>query len=204
MNVIIIDDHPIIRAGIKSSISLEETIQMVQEASTIEEALFELNKNKYDLAIVDIYLGKESGLDLVQKIKDQGIDVKILMLTSSIKKSDFYKAKSLKVNGYMLKEAYIEDIIYAINIIDRGKIFYHPDVMEFTKDAVANDLTAREYDVLIEIEKGLSNIEIANNLYISEHTVKKHISSILAKLELSNRTELALYAANIMAFSDKH
>lgn len=202
MNIIIVDDHPLIRAGIKASILLEDNIQDVEEASGVEEALSKIQQSQFDLSIIDINLGKESGFDLVEKLRVKNINTKIMILTSSLKRGDFSKAKNLKVEGYMLKEAYIEDIIYAINLIDRGKTFYHPDVIEFSKNVVASELTSREYEVLIEIEKGLSNLEIANNLFISEHTVKKHISSILSKLDMSNRTELALYAVNLNGFTD--
>lgn len=197
MNVLVVDDHPLIRSGIKSAILLEDNIGYVDEAANISEAISKFDNFKFDLAVLDLYLGKESAFNLIEILRKKNSEIKILILTSSMKKEDFQKAKKLKVEGYVLKEAYIEDIIYAMNVILRGKIFYDPDILEFSNDNTQSSLTNREYDVLIELGKGLPNLDIAKNLYISEHTVKKHISSILAKLELSNRTELALYAANI-------
>jgi len=202
MNILIVDDHPLIRYGIQSTLLLENNIDTVTQASNILEAINVLSNSILDLAIVDIYLGKENGYDLIEKCKKNSINVKFMILTSSIKKDDFIRAQRLDVDGYVLKDAFMEDIIYAINIIMRGKRYYDPEILQYISSSPSyNTLTSREYDVLIELEKGLSNADIAKNLFISEHTVKKHISSILSKLELNNRTEIALYAANYASFS---
>lgn len=201
MNILIVDDHPIIRLGIKNSLLLESNIENVFEASNVSEGISCIQKNNPNIAIVDIGLNKENGLEIIERCKGK-CNTKFLVLTSSIKKDDFYKAKRLDVEGYVLKEAFIEDIIYALNLILRGKKYFDPEIVEYTSNHMSfNTLTSREYDVLVELGRGLSNSEIATNLYITEHTVKKHISSILAKLELNNRTEAALYAASLSSIS---
>ena len=198
MTILVIDDHPLIRSGIISSLKLEENIDFIIEASTVSEAIVMIQMNSPDISIVDICLGKENGLEIIERCRANKINTKFLVLTSSIKKDDFLKAQKLNVDGYVLKEAFVEDIIYAVNVLMRGKKYIDPEIMQYTINAQTpfTELSSRENDVLEELGKGLSNAEIAKNLFVTEHTVKKHISSILSKLELNNRTEIAIYAAN--------
>ena len=117
------------------------------------------------------------------------------MLTTSSKAEDFKRAKDMNVDGYLLKESFIEDILYAIKVVYRGKIFTIHLFLNTNLDirkSMIDELTEREMDVLRELGHGLCNSQIAK-LYISENTVKKHVSSILSKLELQHRTEAALY-----------
>lgn len=119
-------------------------------------------------------------------------------MTSSSKREDFTKAQEIGVDGFVLKEAFAEDIIYAIHVVARGKKFYDPEIMQYIKseEEVLKDLTPRERDILLELGKGLNNTQIANKLYISENTVKKHISNIFSKLGISQRVEAALFVNN--------
>ena len=205
MKILIVDDHPLVRKGISSTLTFEKDIDKILEASNISEALNLLQMENPELAIVDLNLGKEDGLEIIAKSKKQGINTKFLILTSSIKKDDFTRAKEMKVDGYILKEAFAEDILYAIHVVLRGKQFIDPEVMKYqtsknNEEICFGELTPRESDVLVELGKGLSNNEIANNLFISEHTVKKHVSNILSKLELEHRTQAALLVNNTVNF----
>jgi two-component system nitrate/nitrite response regulator NarL len=196
MNVLIVDDHPLVRKGILSALSCEEDINVISEASNIEEAITLINSKKPNLVIVDLYLGKEDGLEIIRKVKSNNISTKFMILTSSIKKEDYIRSEEVGVDGYILKDAFAEDIIYAIHIVLRGRKFIDPEITKYQMESTYYnsfaDLTSREYDVLIELGKGLSNCEIAKKLFISEHTVKKHVSSILLKLQLNHRTQAAL------------
>jgi two-component system nitrate/nitrite response regulator NarL len=196
MNILVVDDHPLVRRGISSTLSFEEGIESVIEASNVEEAVRIIRIKKPDLAIVDLNLGKEDGLEIIKKTKINFVDTKFVILTSSIKKDDFLRAEEAGVDGYILKEAFAEDIIYAIHVVLRGKKFIDPEVIRYQNknscDSCLSELTPRENDVLIELGNGLSNIEIAQKLFISESTVKKHVSSILLKLQLNHRTQAAL------------
>lgn len=196
MNILIVDDHPLVRKGIASALSCEDDIETVLEASNIDEAMTIINFKKPNLAIVDLNLGKEDGLEIIKRAKNNGTKTKFIILTSSLKKGDFIRSEEVGVDGYMLKDAFAEDIIYAINIVLRGRKFIDPEIIKYQvenlPDNSFSELTPREYDVLVELGKGLSNYEIAKELFISEHTVKKHVSSILLKLELSHRTQVAL------------
>jgi two-component system nitrate/nitrite response regulator NarL len=119
-------------------------------------------------------------------------------LASNISIFEFRHAKELGVNGYILKDALIEDVRYVFNVVRRGEKFYPARIIEKTFSEVEGKnlklLTAREMEVFTELRKGLTNCQISNNLYITEGTTKKHISSILNKLKLSNRMEAVVYA----------
>ena len=197
MKILVVDDHPLVRKGIVSTLSFEKYVDSILESSNKNEAMHIIQMEKPELAIVDIYLGKENGLDIVSDSKKRGYKTKFMILTSSVKKEDYMKAKEVGVDGYILKEAFAEDIIYAMHVILRGKKFIDPEILRYenvnnSEDVYLERLTPREKEILIELGNGLSNYEIAKKLYISENTVKKHVSSILSKLGLEHRTQAAL------------
>lgn len=199
MKIVIVDNHPVVRQGIKSILTNEKGIEAIKEASNIEEAMRIITKEEISIAIIDLKLSKEDGLDIVERAKEIGLKTRFIVLTCCISQENFKRGESLGVDGYILKEAFVEDILYAINIVNRGKKYYYSEVFKINNQLKNNELdqlTNREKDVLKEIEKGLSNEEIARSLYISEHTVKKHVSSILCKLDLSNRSQIAFKLNN--------
>lgn len=200
MNILVVDDHPLARLGLSSSLAHVTNIENIYEASNVSGAIKLLSHNDIDMTLIDLNLGNEYGLEIVKEAQRLKISSKFVVLTSSGKISDFTKARELGVEGYLLKDALVEDIIYAIRVVARGKPFYDSELVNCNFKQKENDisqLTARERDVLVEIGKGLSNIEIASKLLISEFTVKKHVSNILGKLNLTHRTEAALYINNI-------
>ncbi|ERI92098.1 putative response regulator protein VraR [Clostridiales bacterium oral taxon 876 str. F0540] len=200
MKLLVVDDHPLVRKGLLSTLALEEGVEQIQEASNVEEAMIMLVKLNPDISMVDLRLGKEDGLEIVSRAKKKALKTKFIILTSSSRKEDFLKAQEAGVDGYLLKEAYTEDIIYALHVVSRGKKFFDAEMLQYKMSSSQKDtlyeLTEREKDVLEELGKGLSNTQIAKKLYISENTVKKHISNILSKLGLNHRTEAALYINN--------
>lgn len=205
MNILIVDDHPLVRKGISSTLSFEDNIDMIFEASTVDEAIKLINSNKLDMAIIDLRLGKEDGLEIVKKTKSKKnneLDTKFVILTSSVRKDDFIRSEEAGIDGYILKDAFSEDIIYAINVVLRGRKFIDPEITKFqlgnSSKNYLSELTPREYDVLMELGKGLSNYEIAKVLFISENTVKKHVSNVLLKLQLSHRTQAALLVHDVV------
>lgn len=201
MKILIVDDHPLVRKGIISTLSFDEGIKEILEASNIEEAMELIKTQDPILAIIDLNLGKKDGMEIVLKAKEMESKTKFVILTSSVKKEDYMRAKEINVDGYILKEAFAEDILYAINVVLRGKKFIDPEILQYEgernlQDEFLSELTARERDVLVELGEGLSNHEIAKKLFISENTVKKHVSNILSKLELDHRTQAALLVNN--------
>jgi DNA-binding NarL/FixJ family response regulator len=197
MRIILVDDHPLVRKGLISVLSLEKGIEIIGEASNIGETISLISEKDPDLALIDLRLGRENGLDIIKNYKNKSIRCKFLVLTSSSNERDFRKAKELGSQGYILKEALPEELIYAIHLIERGRKYYDPSIMdEIIKDSYDNifeELTEREQEVLVALGEGLSNKDIAKKLYISLFTVKKHVSQILNKLDLTDRTQAALY-----------
>lgn len=199
MKVLLIDDHPLVRRGLASVLSLEKDIEIVGEASNMIDALKAIELHNPDLALVDIRLGNEYGLDIIEKSKSKNTSCKFIVLTSSSSDGDFKKAEEAGALGYILKEALPEELLFAVRLVSRGRKYYDPGLMELLmKESSKNDLdsylTAREKEVLKALGEGLSNKDIAEKLYITEYTVKKHVSQILGKLELADRTQAALYA----------
>ncbi|KAA0955556.1 response regulator transcription factor [Sporosarcina sp. ANT_H38] len=203
MQIVIVDDHPLVRKGLTSIFALDTAIEILGEATNKREALALFRTTKPNLAIVDLRLGNECGLDLIIEAKQQGITSKFVVLTSSMEELDFQRAKEIGVDGYVLKEALPEELIHALQIIYRGRKYYDPGVLDFVmksrespfeKDRHFEQLTPKEKEVLLELGMGQSNKQISQTLYITEYTVKKHVSQVLAKLELADRTHAALYA----------
>lgn len=202
MRVVIIDDHPLIRRGLNSLFSLNESMDVIGEATNRREAMELLNVVKPDIAIVDLRLGEESGIELIIEAMRVGITSKFVILTSSTNEEDFKRAKEIGVVGYLLKEALPEELLHALQMIGKGRKYYDPNVLDLLmkapvpldEDGHIEQLTPKEKEILIELGKGHSNKEISKTLYITEFTVKKHVSQVFAKLGLADRTQAALYA----------
>ncbi|MFC4409954.1 response regulator [Chungangia koreensis] len=199
MKVVIVDDHPLIRKGIAELVTIEDSMEVVGEASDYTEGLNRIIELKPDLAIVDLRLAGKSGLALVKECREKGVNSKFTILTSSSNQQDFNQAKQVGVDGYILKEALPEELLHALKVIGKGRKYFDPGVLELMTNEVEEDefiehLTPKEKEVLIELGKGMSNRDISERLFVTEYTVKKHVSQILAKLELTDRTQAALYA----------
>lgn len=202
MKILLVDDHPMVRKGLASVLSLEENVEEIKEAANIDESMKLLSKYDADIVIVDLKLGKEDGLQVVSLARKKNSKAKFIILTSSSKKDDFIRAQEAGVDGYILKEAFAEDIMYSIRVVARGKKFFDSEMLQYvaSEEDELKDLTPREKDVLSELSRGLSNMQIAKQLYISENTVKKHISSIFSKLGLSHRLEAVVFVNNTVNF----
>jgi two-component system, NarL family, nitrate/nitrite response regulator NarL len=196
MKIVIVDDHPLVRKGINSILSLEDNFEVVGEAGCVSDAEKLIFENKADAALIDLRLGNEDGLTIVKDTKATNTPCKFIVLTSSLVHDDFQRAEKCGISGYILKESLPDEIIYALNVINRGRKYFDPNVVDCvmkTKDYYIDDLTPREREILEALGKGLCNKEIAGRLFITESTVKKHISQILSKLNLTDRTQAALY-----------
>lgn len=202
MKVVIVDDHPLVRKGLASILKMSGTMELLGEAANSGEALHLFKTKKPDLALVDLRLGRESGLDLIKEAQCQGVTCKFVVLTSSTEEKDFTTAKELGVAGYVLKDALPEELLHALHMIGKGRNYFDQGVLEFAlktrkspgRERFTEALTPKETEVLIELGKGLSNKEISQIMFITEYTVKKHVSQVLAKLNLADRTHAALYA----------
>lgn len=202
MKLVIVDDHPLVRRGLISILSLNESIEILGEATNKKEAMNLFKVSKPDIALVDLRLGEESGLELISDAVRQGVTCKFVVLTSSMEEEDFKLAKQIGVEGYVLKEALPEELINALQIISRGRKYYDTGILDLVMntneskevDGHMEQLTPKEKEVLIKLGMGHSNKEISQTLFITEFTVKKHVSQVFAKLGLADRTHAALYA----------
>jgi two-component system, NarL family, nitrate/nitrite response regulator NarL len=201
MKVLIVDDHPLVRKGLNTILTLEG-MDVVGEARNHKDAIELFKTKEADLALIDLRLGDESGLDLIAEALQLKLGCKFIVLTSSTDETDFTRAKKIGVDGYVLKEALPEELIHALRVIARGRKYYDPGVMDLLIDSnnpvqvdgQFEQLTPKEKEVLLELGMGHSNKEISQKLDITEYTVKKHVSQVLAKLNLADRTHAALYA----------
>lgn len=200
MKVVIIDDHPVVRQGLSSVLSIDQSLEFVGEASNVKEGIEVIEKIRPDLALVDLRLGTGSGFDVIEKIKEMKIDCKFAILTTCSDEENFKKAEAAGVQGFIFKDAMPDEIMHAIKLIGNNRRYYDPSIFELIinekKSVHTEKLTQREKEVLIALGKGLNNKQIANSLFITEYTVKKHIGQILSKLGLQDRTQAALYAIN--------
>ncbi|MFC5604790.1 LuxR C-terminal-related transcriptional regulator [Sporosarcina koreensis] len=202
MNVILVDDHPLIRIGLFSVLTNEESLNIVGEASNRKEALAILQSKKPDIAIVDLYLGGECTLDMIAEAKSLGLVCKFIVLSSSPDEENIKLAKRIGVSGFLLRESVLEELVHALRMIRNGRNYYDQRIVEVILKSPSSYITRREFEtltpketeVLIELGKGLSNKEISEVLSVTEYTVKKHVSRVLAKLNLGDRTQAALYA----------
>lgn len=200
MHILVVDDHPLVRKGIFDILSINQKYE-IKEADNIDSALKILKAHHINILIVDLYLGKENGFDLIEKAKTINQDVKYVILTSSLKSMDYKRALEIGIDGYILKDAYIEDIIYALKVVARGEKYYSSQLLGQSLAGFVpkelKDLTDREKEVLIQVSKGLTNAQISQTLFITEGTTKKHISNILSKLNLNNRIEAVILARRL-------
>lgn len=205
ITTMIVDDHELIREGIKQLLELEEEIDVVAQAGDGEEAITMAMEYMPDIILLDINMPKMNGIDVLRRLKDLGVKSKIIMLT--IHKDREYLLETMKIgaNGYVLKDSDAEGLVRAIRDVKSGKTYIQPSIASLLVDDLSNkesnkdvlkinSLTKREYEVLTLIAEGLSNKDIADKLYISEKTVKNHVSSIFKKIEVNDRIQAAIFA----------
>lgn len=201
ISVVIVDDHVMVRQGIKQLLELDGDIRVIGEASDGEEGIKVLEENDPDVLLLDINMPKMNGLQALQKIREKGIKRKVLLLTIHDEVEYLIKAKEIGADGYVLKDSELAVLKKAIYSVYEGNTFIQESLIPLLNDFEeqkqqknSDGLTTREIEVLQHIAAGLSNREIADKLSISEKTVKNHASSIFQKIEVSDRTQAAVYA----------
>ena len=203
IRVLIADDHGLMREGLSRILDGLEDIELVGEARDGEEAVQKALILSPDVLLVDLMMPRKSGTEAIREIKAQNPNIHVLVLTSFSEESHIFPAIEAGAIGYMLKDTSATNLIQAIRIVSKDQPSLSPDVaMKIMKrysgkveEPIHEEpLSRREEEVLVLIAKGLSNKEIANFLNLGEATVRTHISNIFGKLNLSNRTQAALYA----------
>ena len=204
IKVLLVDDHGVVRQGLRTYLDLFEDINIVGEAANGIEAIDRVNENKPDIVLMDLVMPEMDGIEATRKIMTIHPDIKIIVLTSFSDDDKVFPAIRSGAAGYLLKDISPPDLRKAIQSVHRGEMHLHPEITkklmnQFVTPKVEaevnpDELTSREIEVLQLIAEGLSNKELAQKLSISEKTVKTHVSSILGKLQLEDRTQAAIYA----------
>ena len=206
IKVMIVDDHELIREGISKILDMENDIDKVFKAKSGIEALEDLKDVKPDVILLDINMNELNGIETLKKIKSSGSKTKIIMLTVYDDVEYISQSVNLGANGYVLKDSDSDTLIKTIKIVNEGGSYIQPTLATQLIKHMTNEkkntndkkslelLTRRELIVMKEISSGLNNKSISKKLNISEKTVKNHVSSILKKLELQDRTQVAIYA----------
>jgi NarL family two-component system response regulator LiaR len=200
LRVIVCDDHELVRRGLKSFLSTVDDIEVVGEAADAAEAVRLADGREADVALVDLLMPEGGGLAAVEGIRRVRPDCQVVILTSYASDELVMPVLRAGAVGYLLKTARAEDVLEAVRRAARGQSSLEPGVAARLLDAVRrppgplDQLTARELDVLSLVAEGRSNQEIADRLFIGVKTVKTHVSNLLGKLGLEDRTQLAVFA----------
>ena len=203
IRIMITDDHSMIREGLKNLLELEGDIEVVAEAENGIECLDKLDDVNPDVLLLDINMPKMNGLEVLQNLKERKSKVKVLVLTVHNETEYLMKAVDIGINGYVLKDSESSELKKAIFAIAEGENYIQPSLIpalnnkmiEKNEDELKIDsLTKREAQPLKELAVGKFNRDIAKEMEISERTVKNHISSIFKKLDVTDRTQAAVFA----------
>ena len=195
IRIMIIDDHPVVRAGLESMLSTQPDMDVVASASSGREALALLETHTPDVILMDLRMSGMSGLDAIRAINLRPDPPRILVLTSFDAEEDIYQCVGAGAQGYILKDTPQDRLLEAIHLIYAKKRYFPADIAARLIDRMArSNLTPRERQVLQLVAKGLTNKEIGRALGISDNTARNHVNSIIEKLEVSDRTEAATIA----------
>ncbi|MBO0961510.1 response regulator transcription factor [Neobacillus sp. MM2021_6] len=200
--ILIADDHHVVRRGLVFFLRTQKELEIVGEAANGMEAVELAKSLKPDLILMDLVMPEMDGIQATRLIKKEQPTIKIMMLTSFSDQDHVIPALEAGASGFQLKDIQPDDLVASIKKIMNGENQLHPTATSHLLANLSNkgkpkkleELTKRELDVLKEIAKGKSNKEIAASLFITEKTVKTHVSNLLGKLELADRTQAALYA----------
>ena len=201
IRVLIVDDHQVVRKGLRGYLETYPDIQVVAEAENGVQAVALAREHVPDVILMDLLMPEMGGVEAIEQIMVFSPATHIIVLTSYTEDEYLFSAMRAGARGYLLKDVEPEDLVNAIRAAMRGQATLHPSVavrlvqgIDHPDDDSLADLTERELDVLRLVARGKSNKEIAEELVIAEGTVKSHVSNILSKLHLTHRTQAALYA----------
>lgn len=199
MKILLVDDHEMVRLGLKSYLDLQEDVEVVAESSNGREGVEQALELRPDVIIMDIVMPEMNGIEATMAILETWPEAKILILTSYLDNEKIYPVLDAGAKGYMLKTSSADEILHAVRKVARGEVAIETEVSKKVQRhrnhiELHDDLTARERDILGLLAKGYENQRIADELFISLKTVKTHVSNILSKLEVSDRTQAVVYA----------
>lgn len=202
IRVMITDDHSLIREGLKQLLEFDGSIEVVGEASNGVECLEKLEKCNPEVLLLDINMPEKNGIEVLKQMKVDDSKVRVLILTVHNEMDYLMKAVDIGVDGYILKDSESAELKKAIKAVRDGENYIQPSLIPALNSQLLNRdtdkdkislLTNRELEVLVQVANGMFNKEIATNLNISERTVKNHISNIFKKIDVSDRTQAAVF-----------
>jgi len=196
--VLVVDDHPVVRQGLRTFLDLQDDITVVGEAVDGAGCVEEAERLRPDVVLLDLRMPGSDGVEALRGLRERGNQARVLVITSFPEPAAVLPAVRAGAAGYVYKDVDPPALAAAIRAVHAGHVLLHPDVAKLLAAGEAAPagvrLTAREHQVLTEIAHGRSNREIARALTLSEKTVKTHVSAILTKLGVQDRTQAALYA----------
>jgi NarL family two-component system response regulator LiaR len=205
IRVLLVDDHAVVRKGLRALLDREPGIDVAGEAENGEEAIRIASRLGPDVILMDLEMPGMGGIEATRQITEQHPDTRVVILTSHAAEEDVFPALKAGAQGYLLKHSAPEEVLRAIHQARRGETVLHPAIARMVlqelnrpaqprQQATTDPLSERELEVLRLLARGMSNQEIADTLVVGEATVRSHVSSILRKLQLASRTQAALYA----------
>jgi DNA-binding NarL/FixJ family response regulator len=195
IRIFIVDDHPVVRAGLTSMLATQQDIEVIATASSGAAALETLETTPAEVMLLDLRMPGLSGVKTIQEIHRSGHPVRIIVLTSFETDEDIYRAIQSGAQGYLLKDTSLKEMIEAIKTVHGGKRYIPRDIAaRLAERMMRTELTPRELEILRMLAKGLTNKQIGKVLNISDNTVKNHVNSVIEKLEVCDRTEAATTA----------
>jgi DNA-binding NarL/FixJ family response regulator len=195
IRILIVDDHPVVRAGLASMLGTQPGISVVGSASSGEEALDLVSRAEPEIILLDLRMPGMNGIETIRALKARGSNARIIILTSFETDEDVYRAVEAGAHGYLLKNTSEACMLEAIRAVHTNQRYFPPAIAAKLVERIARvTLTARENEALELLAKGLTNKQIGLALHISEHTARNHVNSILEKLGVSDRTEAVITA----------
>jgi DNA-binding NarL/FixJ family response regulator len=200
VRVLLVDDHSVVREGLRALLERQNDIEIVGEAASGEDALAQCARLRPNVVMLDMRMPGMNGLETIAALRARAPDVQVLVFTSFAEESQVRDAVDAGALGYLLKDALRDDLVRAVHAVAAGHAWLHPQAQRQMLDwlrrrpSPIEQLTARERDVLLLIGEGMSNKHIARRLSLSEGTVKGYVSQVLDKLGVSDRTQAALVA----------
>jgi NarL family two-component system response regulator LiaR len=203
IRILIVDDHAIVREGLRGLINIELDMELVGEAASGSEGVEKALALRPDVILMDLFMPEKDGVTAIKEIKEQWQEARVLVLTSFLEDDKVFPAIESGALGYLLKDTQPDELLDAIRGVHRGETMLHPSIAKMIMQRIQErsnekqegpELTERELDVLRLLAQGDGDREIAEKLVVSERTVHFHVGNILSKLHLANRTQAALYA----------
>lgn len=208
MKVVLVDDHEVVRQGLKTLVDTQDDLEVVGEAGDVDNAIRQVGYHSPDVVVMDVRLPDGTGVEACREIRSRWPDVKVLMLTSYADEEALVSSIMAGASGYVLKRIDSKDLVDAVRRVGQGESLLDPNLTDRLFARIRGDepddpllarLSPQERKILDLIAEGKTNRQIAEELFLAEKTVKNYVSNLLSKLEMSRRSEAAAYAARLQA-----